>query len=38
MFVTDEWDYLSRDTTMPFLEWLVRPHNEHTIVFTKGWF
>jgi hypothetical protein len=36
-FVTDEWDYLSTQGE-PLLGWLFRPHNEHTIVFTKLWF
>jgi hypothetical protein len=33
----DEFDYFgsSRD---PLIVWLLRPHNEHTIAFTKLWF
>ena len=37
-FVTDEWDYLSTGNANSWLGWLFRPHNEHTIVFTKAWF
>lgn len=36
-FVTDEWDYLSREGDS-LIGWLIRPHNEHTILFTKAWF
>lgn len=36
-FVTDEFDYFNfRGDSLPV--WLLRPHNEHTIVFTKAWF
>jgi hypothetical protein len=36
-FVTDEFDYFNFRGE-PLIIWLLRPHNEHTIVFTKAWF
>ena len=36
-FVTDEFDYFNFRGD-PLIVWLLRPHNEHTIVFTKAWF
>jgi hypothetical protein len=36
-FVTDEFDYVL-PSGEPLLGWLLRPHNEHTIAFTKLWF
>jgi hypothetical protein len=36
-FVTDEFDYVL-PSDEPLLGWLLRPHNEHTIAFTKVWF
>ena len=36
-FVTDEFDYFNfRHDSL--IVWLLRPHNEHTIVFTKAWY
>lgn len=35
-FVTDEFDYLTGHE--PLFAWLLQPHNEHTVVFTKAWF
>jgi hypothetical protein len=37
-FVTDEFDYLGPTDGSSWIEWIFRPHNEHTIVFTKVWF
>jgi hypothetical protein len=37
-FVLDEFDYLAPPKGDSYLLWLIRPHNEHTIVFTKLWF
>jgi hypothetical protein len=36
-FVYDEFDYL-QPAGEPLVTWLLRPHNEHTITFTKAWF
>jgi hypothetical protein len=36
-FVTDEFDYFNSGHE-PLITWLLRPHNEHTIAFTKAWF
>ena len=36
-FVTDEFDYFNYQRD-PLLAWLLQPHNEHTVVFTKAWF
>lgn len=36
-FVTDEFDYFNYNHE-PLISWLLQPHNEHTIVFTKAWF
>jgi hypothetical protein len=36
-FVTDEFDYFNPGQ-QPLIPWLLSPHNEHTIVFTKAWF
>ncbi|GAA2242173.1 hypothetical protein N1031_14715 [Herbiconiux moechotypicola] len=37
-FIYDEFDYLTPPEGSGWLGWLVTPHNEHTIVFTKLWF
>ncbi|MBF4633326.1 hypothetical protein ITJ38_02795 [Agreia pratensis] len=37
-FVYDEFDYLAAPSGQNWLSWLVTPHNEHTILFTKLWF
>jgi hypothetical protein len=36
-FYMDEFDYF-RSSVDPLIVWLLRPHNEHTIAFTKLWF
>jgi hypothetical protein len=36
-FVTDEFGYFAPDGES-VIGWLLRPHNEHTIAFTKAWF
>jgi hypothetical protein len=36
-FLTDDFDYFNYRHE-PLIVWLLRPHNEHTIVFTKAWF
>ena len=35
--MSDEFDYFNFRGE-PLIVWLLRPHNEHTIVFTKAWF
>lgn len=37
-FVLDEFDYHRPNPGQTYLEWLVAPHNEHTIIFTKLWY
>ncbi|HJX52018.1 MAG TPA: hypothetical protein VJ801_04565 [Polyangia bacterium] len=36
-FVTDEFDYFNHGPDS-LIVWLLQPHNEHTIVFTKVWY
>jgi hypothetical protein len=36
-FVTDDFDYFNYQH-QSLIVWLLRPHNEHTIVFTKAWY
>ena len=36
-FYMDEFDYF-RSSPDPLIVWLLRPHNEHTVAFTKLWF
>jgi len=36
-FVFDEFDYFTKGHD-PLIVWLLRPHNEHTIAFTKIWY
>lgn len=37
-FIYDEFDYLAPPEGSSWLGWLITPHNEHTILFTKLWF
>jgi len=37
-FVLDEFDYLQPPSGQGYVGWLIQPHNEHTIFFTKLWF
>ncbi|MFB2584770.1 hypothetical protein [Herbiconiux liukaitaii] len=37
-FIYDEFDYLAPPEGAGWLGWLIAPHNEHTILFTKLWF
>ncbi|MFB2599286.1 hypothetical protein ACEXQE_15955 [Herbiconiux sp. P17] len=37
-FIYDEFDYLMPPEGASWLGWLITPHNEHTIFFTKLWF
>lgn len=36
-FLTDDFDYFNYQHES-LIVWLLRPHNEHTIVFTKAWY
>lgn len=37
-FIYDEFDYLAPPDGANWLRWIITPHNEHTILFTKVWF
>ncbi|MGA1835549.1 hypothetical protein VD659_01330 [Herbiconiux sp. 11R-BC] len=37
-FIYDEFDYLAPPVGASLPGWIIAPHNEHTIVFTKLWF
>jgi hypothetical protein len=37
-FVYDEFDYLAPPEGRSWVAWVITPHNEHTILFTKIWF
>ncbi|MBF4574440.1 hypothetical protein ITJ64_18165 [Herbiconiux sp. VKM Ac-1786] len=37
-FIYDEFDYLTPPDGANWLRWIITPHNEHTILFTKVWF
>ncbi|MCS5734896.1 hypothetical protein [Herbiconiux daphne] len=37
-FIYDEFDYLNPPEGASWIGWLITPHNEHTILFTKLWF
>ncbi|MCS5716198.1 hypothetical protein NVV95_16750 [Herbiconiux sp. CPCC 205716] len=37
-FIYDEFDYLTPPDGASWLGWIITPHNEHTILFTKVWF